>query len=548
MDLINHQDAVEIENHQNTEDDVGAGEKLINNSNGENDSTFPSVSDEKNQNYWISTDDLVSPPVSEGYNPRREISDSLVEQQRRVPNKPSSLSSPSLLSSSSHDESTPLLSGVKTRAGEKEEMERVNFCRRRKYCIVCCNLSVLIVALLIYFVVYHQTHGSCEDPGKLAHGRFQCSSKEMVPSSGGGGGSYSDGTRCLLACDEGYGVRKGSASLICHNHRWLPQVPRCEQLKKCQLLPAPANNGTLNCTDANYEMSRCHFSCPQHYRLRSDSNIFSIPANSTLCQLATDDQRQPQWVAGEPYCEKVVECPPLSKVKDGEFTCLHPKSYGDDEATNTNGSVCALTCTSPHQDVFGARVVRCNEEGSWNATAGQCRQACPELKLKAHLHASCTNGRLPQSTCTMECDPGFVLVGDQWLECSKKTMSWNKELPTCRCPSCKTGEQCQYSIMWTDAIKDIDQGIARYGEHDISCKKTVPPAGYDGPSVQCRDHTSSLQQQCNSLNSTTSFSTVAEQTLATLILKSVYNGDYPLPCDAQLMPKPCAKLTSKRKT
>lgn len=70
----------------------------------------------------------------------------------------------------------------------------------------------------------------------------------------------------------------------------------------CPQLPNPANGGSVNCTNGNYEMSVCTFSCPPGFRLRGISAPKVQSLSTTTCD--KDGTGGVKWDTPVPYCEK----------------------------------------------------------------------------------------------------------------------------------------------------------------------------------------------------------------------------------------------------
>ncbi|XP_032923845.1 P-selectin isoform X1 [Catharus ustulatus] len=231
-------------------------------------------------------------------------------------------------------------------------------------------------------------------------------------------GDFSYNSTCEFGCHEGF-ERRGAAVLRClPSQEWSANTPTCTAVT-CPVLSAPAQ-GELNCSHLHGDFafgSTCAFSCQKGFAL--------VGSESRECTAMGT------WTGDTPHCEAIT-CPVLSAPAQGEMHCSH--LHGE----FTFGSTCAFSCQKGFA-LVGLQSRECTATGTWTGDTPHCEAfACPVLSAPAqgelncsHLHGNFTFG----STCAFSCQRGFVLMGQETLECTAMG-SWTGNTPHCEALAC----------------------------------------------------------------------------------------------------------------
>ncbi|KAM4629886.1 P-selectin [Polymixia lowei] len=232
-------------------------------------------------------------------------------------------------------------------------------------------------------------------------------------------GSYRFNSSCWFHCDLGYRL-VGASRLQCQaNGHWDHPAPLC-QVKQCPALTHAPVGGSMNCSHsiAPYSYnSSCEVRCDEGFELSGQNPIRCDPTG--------------QWTAKVPTCA-VIKCSPLSAPALGNMTCM------DTLATFSFGSLCNFTCREGYS-LTGADTLTCLATGQWNKRTPTCTVVrCNSLKAPTHGSVQC-QGPLGEysygSTCTMQCEEGFDLIGTNSTQCSSQG-SWSHALPVCQAKRC----------------------------------------------------------------------------------------------------------------
>lgn len=108
---------------------------------------------------------------------------------------------------------------------------------------------------------------------------------------------------------------------------------------------------------------------------------------------------------------------------------------------------------------------------------------CPKLSAPVNGNYHCTRDREYSSSCVFTCDKNFVLVvsicsvlsylriafthhgkhllqGSENIVCQKDEGVWKPEIPPyCTCPSCWSGSDCSFSLMWSVAVSQLNSSF-----------------------------------------------------------------------------------------
>ncbi|XP_068452405.1 E-selectin-like, partial [Clinocottus analis] len=231
-------------------------------------------------------------------------------------------------------------------------------------------------------------------------------------------GEFSFGSRCTSACEEGF-LLNGTADTECTSlGTWSAHIPRC-LAKRCPAVSSPSH-GSLRCSDPHEEFSfgsRCTSTCMEGFLLNGTAE--------------TECTSLGEWSAVIPHC-LAKRCPTLSSPSHGSLGCADPHgefSFGS-------------RCTSACEEGFllnGTADTECTSLGTWSAHIPRClAKRCPAVSSPSHgsLRCSAPHGEFSfGSQCRSTCEEGFVLEGTADTECSSSGM-WSREIPHCLAQPC----------------------------------------------------------------------------------------------------------------
>ncbi|XP_039249459.2 uncharacterized protein LOC120327124 [Styela clava] len=352
-------------------------------------------------------------------------------------------------------------------------------------------------------------------------------------------------TFCTFNCSDGAVLNVNSTALRCNKDGiWSGPLPFCRKIRQCSTLTPPANGGSVQCTNGNYENSKCTFECPEGFKMK-----FTGTDQSPTVTCQVDSISNFYWSGQEPYCEKVVQCGQPTTDGDVVVTCNTPKTslyYRDtnkwQDTTYPNGTTCKFSCENAMSLDANETYGLCQDNGDWNMTSEiKCIEGCPHFADPPKSTHTCTIGRLENSRCTFKCDDNFTMVGSNNMVCHSGR--WINPPPRCQCPSCRSGKNCENTVNFTESWQQMNATMkVVYDGHLIICadmdkvftkKKKRSNTMYG---CQCRDRVSNTNKQCNDPESP---SQACKKAFATLILIMSFNETLTLPCDAESMPLAC---------
>nr|XP_009862069.1 uncharacterized protein LOC100176290 isoform X2 [Ciona intestinalis] len=380
--------------------------------------------------------------------------------------------------------------------------------RRKKFTVSFLVIIVLLLlAGLAAFLVFKFRSADCQSPAWDQSGSHICTKNPVE-------GKYPSGTTCTLTCKAGYGVRAGSLVSLCEtNGSWNASFGSCVKLGVCSLLPDPANGGTTTCTNHNFEMSICSYSCPLGFQLAGDKS------SSSTCKVIGGDISDAVWSSPVPYCEKVTVCPSVPPSSTGDVTC------STNEDPPSNGTICKVQCHENYA-VKGNIGVLCGKDGKWNSTIPYCQRVCPLLEFEEAGTYTCTHSRFITSVCTFNCGPNFILLGSLRSTCMPRG-SWTNPVPRCVCPQCRGGTKCDSIRTWNDILSQMKEALQthshfHYDINELLCTSQVS----NSTSCICRDVKTNRSKQCNNYQDEV---TACTHSLASLILMMSYDGGWVVP-------------------
>ncbi|XP_052275169.1 sushi, von Willebrand factor type A, EGF and pentraxin domain-containing protein 1-like isoform X3 [Dreissena polymorpha] len=209
------------------------------------------------------------------------------------------------------------------------------------------------------------------------------------------------GTAVTITCNTGYNLTGNSTSTCDSNGNWSTIGHICD-LVQCGNLSAP-ENGIINSSSTTYG-SKAIVACHLGYNL--------IGTNTATCD------SNGEWSHIGQICT-AVDC--------GQFPDL---LNGIIDAENTTfGSIVSLMCNEGF-DLIGSSRSVCTSTGDWNTTGQACQPLdCGPFKPPTNSHLS-TGHYTYNSTVTIFCYPGYVLVGDKTSTCGENG-NWNNADQEC---------------------------------------------------------------------------------------------------------------------
>ncbi|XP_034149534.1 P-selectin isoform X7 [Esox lucius] len=231
---------------------------------------------------------------------------------------------------------------------------------------------------------------------------------------------FSYGSTCTVECEEGF-VLVGTNSTHCSSMgNWSHTLPTC-QVSQCDTIKAPPH-ASMKCQDPVERFSygsTCTIECEEGFVL--------VGTNSTHCSSMGN------WSHSLPTCQ-VMQCDTIIAPTHASISCQDPVekfSYG---------STCTVECEEGFV-LVGTNSTHCSSMGNWSHTLPTCQVSqCDTIKAPPHASMKCQDPveRFSYgSTCTVECEEGFVLVGTNSTHCSSMG-NWSHSLPTCQVMQCDT--------------------------------------------------------------------------------------------------------------
>ncbi|XP_043941122.1 E-selectin isoform X2 [Protopterus annectens] len=244
----------------------------------------------------------------------------------------------------------------------------------------------------------------CKDPTAPKHGDVKC---------GGILGELAYASNCTFSCQSGF-ILVGKETVDCTaSGDWTDEAPRCEAIQcAAHLVP---EEGDMKCTGDFGEFaygSQCTFSCKEGFTLVGKESLNCTPAG--------------QWTDHTPRCADVT-CTALQAPELGNMTCT------DIKGPFTYGSVCRFECPEGTK-LNGSHELECGSSGTWTSEVPVCEVIqCKDPTAPKHGDVKCGGilGELAYaSNCTFSCQSGFILVGEETVDCTASG-DWTYEAPRC---------------------------------------------------------------------------------------------------------------------
>ncbi|XP_030064242.1 E-selectin isoform X2 [Microcaecilia unicolor] len=241
--------------------------------------------------------------------------------------------------------------------------------------------------------------------------------------------NFSYSSSCQFGCERGYELSSLDTVQCTASGSWTAPVPTCQAVE-CGV-PKALSHGAMDCFhplgDFLYN-STCTFACEEGFVLKG--------SDSLQCGASG------QWSRKEPECE-VIKCEPITANEEGSMSCTHPNS------AFTYNTSCDFTCNEGFM-LTGAANLQCTAQGQWTSRTPMCQAVtCPALETPAEGRMDCT-GELGtfgyNSTCAFSCATGFILLGQQTLQCSSSGL-WTAEIPVCKAVECGMPKASSHGAM-----------------------------------------------------------------------------------------------------
>ncbi|XP_070610370.1 complement receptor type 1-like [Erythrolamprus reginae] len=270
-----------------------------------------------------------------------------------------------------------------------------------------CSNVVLTVVLVLQFLS-STVLSDCPRPTLPPHSRLR--SEEALKDS------YVVGTSLRLTCISGYEfIPRTRPILTCNaDSTWSKLTELC-QGKRC---PVPhLENGRI--------VSSGDLRLGETVTLECDDGFRLIGQATLRCVLRGGEVK---WNRELPYCER-IPCARPAIISNGRYDA-------DSADTYVVGSSVTYRCDADYS-LIGNSTITCivaadGKNGQWNSPSPECKKvncakpSIPNGKLATLYKPSYTYG----DRVTLECNPGFTLVGTAWIRCDADN-TWKPSLPRC---------------------------------------------------------------------------------------------------------------------
>ncbi|XP_034288778.1 membrane cofactor protein-like [Pantherophis guttatus] len=228
--------------------------------------------------------------------------------------------------------------------------------------------------------------------------------------------NYATGTNLRLVCISGYEVVSGTRStLTCSADGTWTKITELCQGKRC---PVPhLENGRIELSDDLRLGETATLRCDYGFRMIGESTL--------RCVLRGGEVR---WHRDLPFCEQ-IPCARPDIISNGRYDA-------DPSDTYVVGSSVVYRCDADYS-LIGNSTITCTVAA--DGTNGQWNLPPPECKKVSCVKPSIRNGRLATlykpnyrygDRVTLECNPGYTLVGASWVRCGADN-TWKPSLPRC---------------------------------------------------------------------------------------------------------------------
>ncbi|XP_064129333.1 complement receptor type 2 isoform X2 [Loxodonta africana] len=300
----------------------------------------------------------------------------------------------------------------------------------------------------------------CQSPGRIPNGQVK------VPTS------LQVGVTVNYSCNEGYRLRgqPSSQCVIAGQHAVWTKIPVCEVI----LCPPPPAIHNGRHTGSSSEPVR--YGSTVIYTCDPDPEkgvTFILIGNNTI-HCTSDSQRTGIWSDSGPRCElstSAVRCP-HPQVLNGYTLSVQKKEYAYNDSVT-------FACVSGFT-LNGRNRARCNAQGMWDPSVPVCEKECqaPPKILNGQNKDRHIVRFDPGTSVKYSCDPGYVLVGEEYIRCTSEGV-WKPKAPQCKVAECEPigtelFKKPQDHFIRQDVNSSCDEGY-RLGESVYQqCQGTVP--------------------------------------------------------------------------
>ncbi|KAF4018265.1 hypothetical protein G4228_009883 [Cervus hanglu yarkandensis] len=246
----------------------------------------------------------------------------------------------------------------------------------------------------------------CEPPPAISNGRH----------NGGDEDFYTYGSSVTYSCDPDFSML-GKASISCTVENktigvWYPSPPTCKNIV-CH--PPRVRNGNIlsGFGPIYHYKDSILFSCKKGYILNG-SSLIRCDANN-------------KWHPSPPTCELTIVCDP-PQVPNGIILSGVGPTYNYEDSV-------LFSCEKGYI-LNGSNLIHCGANDKWHPSLPTCELiTCVKPEVENGKLSVDKEKYVASENVTVQCNPGFSLVGPQIITCSENT-TWHPTVPTCHWVNC----------------------------------------------------------------------------------------------------------------
>ena len=224
--------------------------------------------------------------------------------------------------------------------------------------------------------------------------------------------SMPEGSSCNFSCESGFFLA-GSRVRYCQpDGTWSGISTLCHKQCSALQISSEMTVSPQSCAVSNQFFGTvCRASCPFGFSL--------IGSSINTCQFSGS------WTGMVIGCQR--SCKPLPTLQNGKILpkdCVQPNKHA--------GNTCVYSC-NPLYGIRGNRMRTCTQEGLWSGSSPKCLRRCPVLSESSNGEISCTQDQpLVGDTCTVSCDPEYVVQGANETRTCLETSQWSGTKLICK--------------------------------------------------------------------------------------------------------------------
>ncbi|XP_043780059.1 C4b-binding protein alpha chain-like [Cervus elaphus] len=231
----------------------------------------------------------------------------------------------------------------------------------------------------------------------------------------------------LFSCKKGY-ILNGSSSIHCGaNDKWHPSLPTCE-LNSCIGLPDiphavwDGRDNKLSNQEVFEVGTELKYQCKFGYRPIPDEPL------TLTCQ------ENFTWTPSK-GCESIVCDPP--QVPNGIILSGVGPTYNYEDSV-------LFSCEKGYI-LNGSNLIHCGANDKWHPSLPTCELiTCVKPEVENGKLSVDKEKYVASENVTVQCNPGFSLVGPQIITCSENT-TWHPTVPTCHWVNCTIVCPCAWN-------------------------------------------------------------------------------------------------------